>query len=238
MSNLNLKEWINQIMTWVRGPVVSFATKVTTECGYVAYNTAENIRVTFGIGSGGITHGVWSNTLGKWIIHADKSAVYLNGNINVTSQTANKVLASPNGSTGQPNFRALVANDIPSLASSKITGLGGLATKSVVTAPVTIKEGQVNSSAIAANTSVTITVTIDIPADTQVVGVVCVSIANNAGKSGSGNIVLRGFDVNGFTIGGTQTINTFWRNISSTAYSASQFHVTVQIACMKCRNIS
>lgn len=37
------------------------------------------------------------------------------------NQTTNKVFAAPNGSTGAPTFRALVANDIPSLAWSKIT---------------------------------------------------------------------------------------------------------------------
>lgn len=37
------------------------------------------------------------------------------------SKTRNYVLAAPNGSAGNPSFRALVAADIPSLAASKIT---------------------------------------------------------------------------------------------------------------------
>lgn len=37
------------------------------------------------------------------------------------SKTANYVLAAPNGSSGVPSFRALVAADIPNLAASKIT---------------------------------------------------------------------------------------------------------------------
>ena len=37
------------------------------------------------------------------------------------SQTANTVLAAPNGTAGDPTFRALVAADIPNLAASKIT---------------------------------------------------------------------------------------------------------------------
>lgn len=37
-------------------------------------------------------------------------------------QTTNKVLASPNGSTGQPSFRALVAADIPAHGASQHTG--------------------------------------------------------------------------------------------------------------------
>lgn len=35
--------------------------------------------------------------------------------VTLTTQTANKVFASPNGSTGTPSFRALVAADIPTL---------------------------------------------------------------------------------------------------------------------------
>lgn len=39
----------------------------------------------------------------------------------LSSQTANKVLASPNGSSGQPTFRSLVAADIPSLSATYVT---------------------------------------------------------------------------------------------------------------------
>jgi hypothetical protein len=39
----------------------------------------------------------------------------------LASQTANKVFASPDGSTGSPDFRILAASDIPSLDWSKIT---------------------------------------------------------------------------------------------------------------------
>lgn len=37
------------------------------------------------------------------------------------TQTANKFLASPDGSTGVPSFRAMLASDVPALAASKIT---------------------------------------------------------------------------------------------------------------------
>jgi hypothetical protein len=40
---------------------------------------------------------------------------------NFASQTANTVLAAPNGSAGTPSFRALVAADIPSLTAAKIS---------------------------------------------------------------------------------------------------------------------
>lgn len=52
---------------------------------------------------------------------------------NFASQTANTVLAAPNGSTGTPTFRALVAADIPTLnqnttgTASNVTGTVGIA---------------------------------------------------------------------------------------------------------------
>ena len=51
------------------------------------------------------------------------SPITTNGTIALTwdNQTANKFLASPDGSTGQPSFRAMVAADVPSLTSSKIS---------------------------------------------------------------------------------------------------------------------
>lgn len=41
--------------------------------------------------------------------------------VSLTSQTANLIFASPDGSSGNPSFRALLASDIPSLDWSKIT---------------------------------------------------------------------------------------------------------------------
>ena len=38
-----------------------------------------------------------------------------------TSQTANRVLAAPDGSNGAPTFRALVSDDLPSIAHTKIS---------------------------------------------------------------------------------------------------------------------
>ncbi len=49
------------------------------------------------------------------------------------SQTTNKVLAAPNGSTGTPTFRALVAADIPTIAASQVTGANLTAASTKVT---------------------------------------------------------------------------------------------------------
>jgi hypothetical protein len=48
-------------------------------------------------------------------------------NFSLLSQTQNRVFAAPNGSSGTPSFRALVAADIPTLPSTQISGLGSLA---------------------------------------------------------------------------------------------------------------
>jgi hypothetical protein len=44
----------------------------------------------------------------------------------LVSQTANKVLASPNGSSGTPTFRALVASDIPDLSATYMPAAGNI----------------------------------------------------------------------------------------------------------------
>ena len=49
------------------------------------------------------------------------------------SKQANTVLAAPNGSAGNAVFRALVEADIPTLSTSKISGLGTAATRGVAT---------------------------------------------------------------------------------------------------------
>lgn len=43
--------------------------------------------------------------------------------VDKASETGNTIYAAPDGSSGQPGFRALVQTDIPSLPESKITGL-------------------------------------------------------------------------------------------------------------------
>lgn len=45
----------------------------------------------------------------------------INGTITLPSTGANLIFAGPDGSSGAPRFRLLVANDIPNLAASKIT---------------------------------------------------------------------------------------------------------------------
>lgn len=49
------------------------------DTGFYFNRTDTGISGFVGVGSGGTNHGVWSNKLGKWIIYADASNVYVSG---------------------------------------------------------------------------------------------------------------------------------------------------------------
>ena len=52
--------------------------------------TDTSVKVSLLVGSAGVNHGVWSDTLGKWIVYADSSNIHLNGN----AETATKLATS------------------------------------------------------------------------------------------------------------------------------------------------
>lgn len=99
MKSKSLKEWITEITTWARRPRVTQGenaygfrhvvdgTGLTTPkmVGFNALRSDTNAQVTFGIGAEGTNHGVWSNTLNKWLIHADANGNVLVNNVNVNS---------------------------------------------------------------------------------------------------------------------------------------------------------
>ena len=103
-------------------------------------------------------HGVYSRAVGSgqssgWIIYKNASGHIIAAGIDLSSQTANKVLASPDGSDGAPTFRALVAADIPNLNASKITAgtlalaRGGTASDNTARAAHTVFAGPESGSA-------------------------------------------------------------------------------------------
>lgn len=47
---------------------------------YRAIRTDKGTEVAFGVGDGGLNHGVWSGKLNRWIVYANESSIYLNGN--------------------------------------------------------------------------------------------------------------------------------------------------------------
>lgn len=66
--------------------------------------------------------------------------------ISLASQSANLVLASPNGSSGQPYFRALVSADIPSLSSIYLPLSGG-----TMSGAINMGSNQINNLSMAAS---------------------------------------------------------------------------------------
>lgn len=128
--------------------IVSGTISVSNLAGDVTGSPAANTVVKLqnrAVASTAPTNGqalVWNNSTTTWepgnvgtgtvtsvalslpsIFSVSGSPVTTSGTLTGTlaTQTANTVFAAPNGSTGAPTFRALVAADIPSLAASIIT---------------------------------------------------------------------------------------------------------------------
>lgn len=78
MAQLSLKKTIARLLRWTEYPTVKRST-ANTDSFFTAQSTDTGTTVSFGIGSGGVNHGVYSNKLGKWLIHGDDSLVYVNG---------------------------------------------------------------------------------------------------------------------------------------------------------------
>jgi uncharacterized repeat protein (TIGR02543 family) len=51
----------------------------STDTYFIAKRTDTETRVGFGIGTGGVNHGIWSDPNGKWLIYGDGSDVFLSG---------------------------------------------------------------------------------------------------------------------------------------------------------------
>lgn len=49
-----------------------------TDLMYRAKRTDTNTSIGFGVGTGGMNHGVWSGPLDKWMIHSDGTSVFVN----------------------------------------------------------------------------------------------------------------------------------------------------------------
>jgi hypothetical protein len=58
------------------------------EAQYVAKRTDTGVGVFMGVGSGGENHGVYSQKLDKWMVYADGSKIYLQGNADTATKLA------------------------------------------------------------------------------------------------------------------------------------------------------
>lgn len=96
--------------------------------GQIYYNTGDN-KVYFHNGTAFVALSTTTGTVTSValslpsFLSVSGSPITSSGTFTVSlaSQTANTVFAAPNGSSGTPTFRALVAADIPTLTASKIS---------------------------------------------------------------------------------------------------------------------
>lgn len=91
------------------------------DTGYTATRTDTNTGVSLVVGSSGINHGVWSDKLGKWLIHSDGTNVYVN-NLKFTNAAAIRssigVASSPVNLYNNPNAAASAAATLSETAAN------------------------------------------------------------------------------------------------------------------------
>lgn len=58
---------------------VQLITNTENEGGYFRVSTPSGAKVRFGIGEGGINHGIWSDVLSRWLIHSDGTDTIVGG---------------------------------------------------------------------------------------------------------------------------------------------------------------
>lgn len=107
---------------------LTIGSPITGTCtnGFGLFNNAGVLGCTSLTGGGSVTSVAMTVPS---IMAVSGSPITGSGTLGVTlaNETANTVFAAPNGSTGTPTFRALVAADLPSVPASTITGTLGVA---------------------------------------------------------------------------------------------------------------
>lgn len=101
-----------------------------------AWRTDTNVRVSMGVGEGGVNHGLYSSKLNNWIVFADNEKVYLNGNANTASkwQTARAIGIVNSDGTGTAITVSVDGSKninlkLPSAIKASLTGNASTATK-------------------------------------------------------------------------------------------------------------
>ena len=172
-------------------------------------------------------NGIYNNTNSRWLIVDYKDGdLYVGGTsstgINMTpSQAANTVLAAPNGSTGKPTWRALVAADIPNLGAAKITS-GTLGVARLPNMLQTKAYSYEKTTSTAAGASVAITGTnfaVSTPSNYKPVGIAYFATSNS-------NILVRGANA---TVTGSSSM-MYVTNISSSAVASFTAYITILYA--------
>lgn len=164
------------------------------------------------------------------------SPVTTSGTITISAasgQTANQILATPDGTTGSVSLRALVSNDIPTLAQSKITNLTtDLAARVLTTTTISTTSPLSGGGDLSTNRTLSIA---DAAADgttkgaatfaaadfNSASGVISIDYTNGQAASGSNKGFLTSSDWTNFTAAYNDKIN-------SAALSAGTLTLTQQ----------
>lgn len=95
---IGIKEILTKILQWIITPLID--ADATGTLGFDVKNSLARVRL--GVGNGNSNHGVWSSTLGRWLVHGDASNVYVGG-VNVSTLTTAYVIAE--GNSGNWHYR-------------------------------------------------------------------------------------------------------------------------------------
>lgn len=104
---------------------------------YRAIRTDKGTEVAFGVGDSGLNHGVWSEKLKRWIVYADESSIYLNGN--ALTATKLKTARTINGvafdGTKDITIEASGGGDVTAAGDNNFTGTN------TFNKPITVRDG-------------------------------------------------------------------------------------------------
>lgn len=104
---------------------------------YRAIRTDKGTEVAFGVGDGGLNHGVWSGKLKRWMVYADGSSIYLNGN--ALTATKLKTARTINGvafdGTKDITIEASGGGDVTAAGDNNFTGTN------TFNKPITVRDG-------------------------------------------------------------------------------------------------
>lgn len=104
---------------------------------YRAIRTDKGTEVSFGVGDGGLNHGIWSGKLNRWIVYANESSIYLNGN--ALTATKLKTARTINGvafdGTKDITIEASGGGDVTAAGDNNFTGTN------TFNKPITVRDG-------------------------------------------------------------------------------------------------